>query len=189
MTEPKDIEYSALSLDTTKRTRKQIDSDIESVEKLINKHLSEPYSVYVYRFFLNNWPELCLMAKYNGQLIGCIISKVETHRNVRLRGYIGMLAVEEKFRGRGIAKKLINDSLDLMITKHCDEIILETEVVNKKALRLYENFGFIRAKRLYRYYLNKHDAYRLILPVTDKACTRTSLQEPLPKDKCVEARY
>ncbi len=183
------IEYSALSLDTSKQDRKEIDEDIEAVETLINKHLSEPYSVYVYRFFLNNWPELCLLAKHEGQLVGSIISKVETHRDVRLRGYIGMLAVEEKFRGRGIAKKLIGKSLDLMIAKGCDEIILETEVVNKKALRLYEDFGFVRVKRLYRYYMNKHDAYRLILPITKKSCVRGSFLTPIAPGERVEAEY
>ena len=183
------IEYSALSLDTSKRNRKEIDQDIEAVELLINKHLSEPYSVYVYRFFLNNWPELCLMAKCGDELVGSIISKVETHRDVRLRGYIGMLAVEEKFRGRGIAKQLIGKSLDIMIAKGCDEIILETEVVNKKALKLYEGFGFVRVKRLYRYYMNKHDAYRLILPITKKACIRGSFLTPIPPRERIEAKY
>ena len=35
-----------------------------------------------------------------------------------------------------------------------DEIMLETEVINQGALNLYESFGFLRTKRLYRYYLN-----------------------------------
>jgi ribosomal protein S18 acetylase RimI-like enzyme len=32
-----------------------------------------------------------------------------------------------------------------------------------KALRLYEQLGFVRDKRLYRYYLNGVDAFRLKL--------------------------
>lgn len=173
------VEYSALTLDTAQKSRQEIDKDLEDVRTLINDHLSEPYSLYVYRFFLNNWPELCLLAKVNGDTIGCIISKAEPHRDARLRGYIGMLAVTEKYRGLGIAKQLIANSIDLMIEMGCDEIILETEVVNKAALKLYENFGFIRVKRLYRYYLNKHDAYRLILPVTEKSCIRSVYCEKL----------
>lgn len=46
------------------------------------------------------------------------------------------------------------------------QIVLETELSNKGALRLYERLGFIRAKRLYRFYLNASDAYRLVLPVS-----------------------
>jgi len=43
------------------------------------------------------------------------------------------------------------------------QIVLETEITNKSALRLYENLGFVRDKRLFRYYLNGVDALRLKL--------------------------
>jgi ribosomal protein S18 acetylase RimI-like enzyme len=44
----------------------------------------------------------------------------------------------------------------------CDvKIVLETEVTNKGALRLYEKLGFSRDERLMRYYLNGVDAFRL----------------------------
>lgn len=42
------------------------------------------------------------------------------------------------------------------------EIMLETEFDNTAALSLYESLGFIREKRLYRFYLNGKDAYRLV---------------------------
>lgn len=44
-----------------------------------------------------------------------------------------------------------------------DEVILEAEITNTNALRLYESFGFIRDKRLLSYYLNGNDAYKLKL--------------------------
>lgn len=43
------------------------------------------------------------------------------------------------------------------------QVTLEAEVTNKGALALYGNLGFIRAKRLHKYYLNGVDAYRLKL--------------------------
>lgn len=36
----------------------------------------------------------------------------------------------------------------------CDEVVLETEVTNLGALRLYEGLGFTRDKLLAKYYLN-----------------------------------
>ena len=42
-------------------------------------------------------------------------------------------------------------------------MVLETEVTNKVALRLYEQLGFARDKLLERYYLNGNNAYRLKL--------------------------
>lgn len=49
-----------------------------------------------------------------------------------------------------------------------EQIVLETEVSNKGALSLYQRLGFIRLKRLYRFYLNSSDAFRLILPVPEE---------------------
>lgn len=45
----------------------------------------------------------------------------------------------------------------------CSQVVLETEITNKSALKLYENLGFVRDKRLFRYYLNGVDALRLKL--------------------------
>src|ERR1700722_465196 len=37
------------------------DKFLEPIRELITKDLSEPYSIYVYRYFLFQWPELCWM--------------------------------------------------------------------------------------------------------------------------------
>lgn len=31
------------------------------IMKLIQKDLSEPYSIYTYRYFIHNWPKLCFL--------------------------------------------------------------------------------------------------------------------------------
>ena len=54
-------------------------------------------------------------------------------------------------------------AIEAMKKKNCEEVSLETELVNTKALSLYENLGFIREKRLQKYYLNGGDAFRLKL--------------------------
>jgi peptide alpha-N-acetyltransferase len=98
--------------------------------------------------------------------VGVIVCNLQDHRNCRARGYVGMLAVKQSHRGRGIAKKLITMAVEALKAKNADEIVLETEVSNSVAMRLYENMGFVRSKRLNRYYLNASDAFRLILPLT-----------------------
>lgn len=74
-----------------------------------------------------------------------------------------MLATQQEHRGKGIASRLVRMAIDQMIVQDADEIALETEVDNVPSLRIYENLGFIRTKRLHRYYLNGNTAFRLIL--------------------------
>lgn len=96
-------------------------------------------------------------------LAGVVISKLEPHRGGPLRGYIAMLATKAEHRGKGIATTLVSKAIDLMIEKDADEIALETEETNTAAMKLYERLGFLRSKKLHRYYLNGNSAYRLLL--------------------------
>ncbi|KAK7414146.1 N-alpha-acetyltransferase 30 [Neonectria punicea] len=143
---------------------------LPAIRALISKDLSEPYSIYVYRYFLCQWAHLCFMAlnPADSSLIGVIICKLEvhaSHSNPTRRGYIAMLAVASDFRGHGIATALVKKALDAMAKRNADEIVLETEETNLPAMRLYEQLGFLRSKKLHRYYLNGNSAYRLVLPL------------------------
>lgn len=101
-----------------------------------------------------------------------------------------MLVVEPAFRKLGIGLRLAELAIGRM-RETCDEvrvsparatpharavsarpspsaplpsllqIVLETEVSNSGALRLYEGLGFLRDRRLPKYYLNGSDAFRL----------------------------
>ncbi|KAL0057774.1 N-alpha-acetyltransferase 30 [Marasmius tenuissimus] len=63
------------------------------------------------------------------------------------------------------ASKLVRNSMEAMKADGVQEIVLETEYDNYAALSLYESLGFIREKRLFRFYLNGKDAFRLVLPI------------------------
>lgn len=140
---------------------------LPQMRALIAKDLSEPYSIYVYRYFLYQWPELCFFAidtsTEDHALVAVVICKLERHRGGPMRGYIAMLATKDAYRGQGLAKTLVSKAIDLMILKDADEIALETEEANLAAMKLYESLGFLRSKKLHRYYLNGSSAYRLLL--------------------------
>ncbi|KAF4526204.1 hypothetical protein B566_EDAN001888 [Ephemera danica] len=133
------------------------------IMRLIQKDLSEPYSIYTYRYFIHNWPKLCYLAMCGDECVGAIVCKLDMHRKVMRRGYIAMLAVDEKHRKKRIGSKLVCKAISAMAIDDADEVVLETEITNQPALRLYENLGFVRDKRLFRYYLNGVDALRLKL--------------------------
>lgn len=72
-----------------------------------------------------------------------------------------MLAVENRFRKRGIASYLSQLLLDEMKRENVVVVVLETEDTNLASLSLYEKLGFVRDKYLPNYYLNGSSAYRL----------------------------
>ena len=49
------------------------------------------------------------------------------------------------------------------------KVVLECEETNKAALSLYHTLGFVRDKRLHKYYLNGSDAFRLKLWISEKS--------------------
>ncbi|KAG2207942.1 hypothetical protein INT47_010926 [Mucor saturninus] len=148
----------------------QSELQLPEIIHLIENDLSEPYSVYTYRYFIHNWPNLCfLVIFYNvhnamdgDTYVGVIICKLDRHKD-RLRGYIAMLAVSKTHRKKSIGSNLVKQAIRAMKAMDADEVVLETEFTNLGALGLYQRLGFIKDKRLYRYYLNGVDAFRLKL--------------------------
>ncbi|GAA6027460.1 hypothetical protein JCM8097_007873 [Rhodosporidiobolus ruineniae] len=190
------------------------EQDLDAIVALVDDELSEPYNLYTYRYFLDEWPHLCFFA-YAGSLpIGVIICKQEPHaksshsvpirpsdvlgeveggqpgRRPLNRGYLAMLSTKKEWRGRGVATHLLRLSLTVMLRpppsllanlppshpsrQPADEIVLETEADNFAALGFYAKMGFVREKRLHRFYLNSKDAYRLRL---DLEALREAVEE------------
>jgi N-alpha-acetyltransferase 30 len=134
--------------------------------------------VFTYRYFLQRFPELCILAcpaDKPDEPIGCVVGKIDPESDVAAAtgttgessertGYIGMLAVVASHRRLGIGSSLVKEVLRRMKDMGCVSVTLETEVRNAAAQRLYQDtFGFIREELLVRYYLNWGDAYRLRL--------------------------
>ncbi|XP_014000277.1 N-alpha-acetyltransferase 30 [Salmo salar] len=143
--------------------RYESELQMPGIMRLITKDLSEPYSIYTYRYFIHNWPQLCFLAMVEQECVGGIVCKLDMHKKMFRRGYIAMLAVDSKHRRKSIGTNLVKKAIYSMVEGDCDEVVLETEITNKSALKLYENLGFVRDKRLFRYYLNGVDALRLKL--------------------------
>eukprot|EP01064_Diplonema_japonicum_P009738 TRINITY_DN17197_c0_g1_i1.p1 TRINITY_DN17197_c0_g1~~TRINITY_DN17197_c0_g1_i1.p1 ORF type:complete len:241 (+),score=53.59 TRINITY_DN17197_c0_g1_i1:39-761(+) len=146
--------------------------ELQDIIDMMSADLSEPYPVFTYRYFIDNWPDLCWLVKLKDEadpsfckMIGAITCKAAvTPKNPRnIRGYVAMLAVHKAHRKEGLGSKLVMLAIDTMKKKGCTEVVLETEMTNPGALSLYEGLGFVREKRLDRYYQQGTDAFRLKL--------------------------
>lgn len=104
---------SAVEVDATKSLMVTYDGYhsgyLHQIISLIEKDLSEPYSIFTYHYFVQEHPHLCRTAWNEGKLVGVIIGKIGDHRGA-LRGYIGMLAVDTEYRRLGIGNGLCSFS-------------------------------------------------------------------------------
>ncbi len=110
------------------------ESMLPEIHRLVSKDLSEPYSIFTYRYFLHNWPKMCLCVyskdaktQQRGAMIATLVCKAEVE-NEMMQGYIAMLAVDQAYRNRGIGSRLVLKGIQRMIEVGCKEIVLETEV-------------------------------------------------------------
>lgn len=57
------------------------ESQLEAVMRLVGKDLSEPYSIFTYRYFLLRFPELCILAvpeEGDDEPVGCVVCKIDS---------------------------------------------------------------------------------------------------------------
>ncbi|KAF9519932.1 hypothetical protein BS47DRAFT_1287946 [Hydnum rufescens UP504] len=147
--------------------RYRSEADLPSIMALVGSELSEPYVIYTYRYFLafadhddDRLPHSNDPDRPPERPIGVIVCKQDMHRGRVNRGYIAMLSVDKQWRKRGIASALVQHSIDAMKLDGAREVVLETEADNFAALSFYASMGFMREKRLYRFYMNGKDAFR-----------------------------
>lgn len=138
------------------------EKQMKLIQELCAANLSEPYSVFTFRFFVNNWPYLTYLAmdKKNGmKCVGLIVAQLKQS----MEGYIAMLVVDQSQRRKGLGTKLVHRSISKMIRLGADLVMLETEVDNFAALKLYQKMGFVKDYKYRNYYLNGNGAFRLKL--------------------------
>lgn len=96
---------------------KEYESELQmpDIMRLIQKDLSEPYSIYTYRYFIHNWPKLCFLAYYREKCVGAIVCKLDMHRRTVKRGYIAMLAVDKDCRKLKIGSNLVQKAIQVIV--------------------------------------------------------------------------
>ncbi|MEB2836642.1 MAG: GNAT family N-acetyltransferase [Desulfurococcales archaeon] len=79
-------------------------------------------------------------------------------------GHLVSIAVLEEYRGRGIGSALLEETIRVMREVYdVESVYLEVRVSNDIAIRLYEKYGFVKARRVKGYYMDGEDAYIMVL--------------------------
>jgi ribosomal protein S18 acetylase RimI-like enzyme len=89
----------------------------------------------------NTDPELGLVAEADGVLVGFIIGTLIT-KGGRTYGYILWEGVERDWQSRGVAHRLYDALVELMVAAGARHLIADTEANNTAALRFLAKKGF-----------------------------------------------
>ncbi len=132
-------------------------SDIPNIRNCNLENLPENYSDDFFRRHLATWPQLSIVAEENDEFVGYALGRVEISPtqspkpkavigkvtpNVKpiYRGHVTSIAVNSPYRGRGVAKNLMETLHSQFACVHnADEVSLHCRVSNIPAIRLYVN--------------------------------------------------
>ncbi len=143
--------------------------DLIPIMEINLKTLPEHYSDYFYESLLAELPEAFLVAEVDCMHAGYIMCKTEYgFSNFKKlgfvkKGHVVSVAVLPVFRKKGLGKALVEEAMNGVMLRKCDELYLEVRCSNTAAVRLYEDLGFIIRHRLRSYYRDGEDAYLMAI--------------------------
>ncbi len=130
-------------------------NDAYEISLIENRNFSSPWNLSAFKKQAEKSDSVSFTAHYLGKPIGYICCD-----NVSGEVYVGTVAVNENFRRRGIAKRLLNAVIDECMSLKCEFLTLEVRISNNEAIALYESLGFINLGIRKRFYEKPcEDAY------------------------------
>ncbi len=106
---------------------------------------------------------LFLVAKRSGRIAGYIVSCREDRQ-----AELVSIAVDPRFRTAGIGSALLRATLARLRRARTQRFGLMVKTDNQAAIAFYEKFGFIRARRVRRYYEDRRDAWLMFFGPFEK---------------------
>ena len=111
---------------------KEIDNDV--IPSLSSRLNLEEYSSKICRF------SECVIARLNNNIIG--LSAAYCNDLKTQKGFLTLIAVTKDCRCKGIATRLLNETIHIAKLKNMKKLILETSIQNKHAVSFYIKRGF-----------------------------------------------
>lgn len=111
--------------------------DLPRIMEIERASYTAPWPEASFRGLLRRPDASILIAELDGQIVGYAACWA-----VYEQGELGNIAVAPEYRGRGIAKRLMDAVIEDMRERGVRELFLEVRVTNEVARRLYERYGF-----------------------------------------------
>jgi ribosomal-protein-alanine N-acetyltransferase len=151
----------------TFRLRKFELDDLQRVMYLNRVCLPENYTDFFFIDLKQRFPETFFVAEENGEIVGYIMCRIEVGLaslglgGLLRKGHIVSVAVLPESRRKGIAKALIETTMEGMRQYNAKQCYLEVRVTNDAAVALYKKLGFEISRTIHGYYSDGEDAYMM----------------------------
>lgn len=131
-------------------------SDLNRILEIERECFPNPWAKIFFDIAHSSYPRGFLVADVNGKVVGYAVTTLE-----RVAGSAQLLnlAVDRRYRGRGIGSSLLREIIKRVRTDGASKIYLQVRVSNSKAIRLYLNFNFQIECIIHAYYTDGEDAY------------------------------
>lgn len=139
-------------------------SDTLQVYALVNSNLDGSFSLEVIEYFLSFWPEGQYVAV---DLFGNIVGVLCGTRMANGRASISLFAVDAKYRGQGIGRRLLDSFKTKCYMEGYREIQLELRITNSVAHKFYVKNGFEIVEKVYNLYGENEHGYRMVAKLKD----------------------
>jgi len=140
-------------------------SDISTIVLIENRIFPDPWPTVAFEEELDNDSRGIIVSEVGGVIAGYagyIIGPGEAH--------LTNIGVVPEFRGKAIAKILLNSILEISRKGECDYIFLDVRPSNTAAINLYNQFGFFELYRRPKYYrMPPEDAVVMVKTLTDES--------------------
>ncbi len=134
--------------------KKMVESDLPRVLEIEKGSFTDPWSLSSFQREVKENPYAVYLTGFIGDVLAAYIGGWIVIDEL----HITNLAVSEKFRHRGIAKKLIEKLTGLSKKRGVRRATLEVRVSNDPAVNLYKGIGFSSVGKRPHYYSDGEDA-------------------------------
>lgn len=95
----------------------------------------------------HNETEFCIVAEVEERLAGFALGTTVTKtRSAWKYGHLVWLGVAEDYQGQGVAERLFNYFLELMLKEGVRILMVDSEADNKQALEFFKKMGFDKSE-------------------------------------------
>jgi ribosomal-protein-alanine N-acetyltransferase len=136
-------------------------SDLPALSAIEDNSFTAPYPASIWERLLDDCPESFYVATDpERKLVGYCVSSLSGQL-----AHLISLAVHPKFRRKGVATILLQETLRFLTAHNAVELVLEVNPKNADAIQLYSKLGFEKIGLMEKYYSDGSDAVTMRLKV------------------------